>query len=144
MLLSPLPINISPSQPAPQNNCSPTPVNESMPRHRIHTNYKMSCKTTLSAVYQYPIDTILEYPETGATLEEVVGHLFQIQPNHWISPERDFTYSRGEPRGNSKEGITNPLLVHRITGEMVPCIAVKPMPWASIPPLGTPKIYLLL
>ncbi|KAJ3859292.1 hypothetical protein EV359DRAFT_75667 [Lentinula novae-zelandiae] len=83
----------------------------------------MSRKTTLSAVYQYPIDAVLEYPETGATSEEVVGHLFQMQTNRWISPGRDFTYSRGEPRGNSKEGITNPLLVHRVTGEMVPCIA---------------------
>ncbi|GAW08800.1 hypothetical protein LENED_010889 [Lentinula edodes] len=81
MLLNPLPTNISPSQPAPQNNYSPMPVNESMPCHHLHTNYKMSRKTTLSAVYQYPIDTILEYPETGATSEEVVGHLFQMQTN---------------------------------------------------------------
>ncbi|KAJ4463942.1 hypothetical protein C8R41DRAFT_898717 [Lentinula lateritia] len=97
-------------------------VNESAPRHCLYTNYKISRKTTLSVVYRYPVGLVLEYPETGTTSEEVVGHLFELGIDNWISPGRDFTYPRGEPRGNSKECVTNPLLLDSTTGVMVPCI----------------------
>ncbi|KAJ4492439.1 hypothetical protein C8R41DRAFT_765202 [Lentinula lateritia] len=135
MLLNPLPTNVPPlgfsaarhgtQSHTPASESTPrssTSVNESALRHLLHTNYKISRKTTLSVVYQYPADSILEYPETGATSEEVVGHLFELGMDNWISPGRDFAYSRGEPRGNGKECVTNPLLVHSTTGEMVPCI----------------------
>ncbi|KAJ3906921.1 hypothetical protein F5879DRAFT_897100 [Lentinula edodes] len=39
----------------------------------------------------------------------------------WVSPSRDFAYSRGGPRGKGREFVTNPLLVDSM-GEMVPCI----------------------
>ncbi|KAJ3916503.1 hypothetical protein F5877DRAFT_46476 [Lentinula edodes] len=97
-------------------------VNESAPRHCLYTNYKISRKTTLSVVYRYPVGSVLEYPETGTTSEEVVGHLFELGIDNWISPGRDFAYSRGEPRGNSKECVTNSLLLDSTTGAMVPCI----------------------
>ncbi|KAJ3926352.1 MAG: hypothetical protein NXY57DRAFT_1065053 [Lentinula lateritia] len=135
MLLNPLPTNVPPLDlPATRHGTqsyspvtqsashSSMSVNESALRHLLYTDYKISRKTTLSVVYRYPPDSVLEYPETGTTSEEVVGHLFELRMDNWISPGRDFAYSRGEPRGNSKECVTNPLLLHSTTGEMVPCV----------------------
>ncbi|KAJ4463608.1 hypothetical protein C8R41DRAFT_872387 [Lentinula lateritia] len=121
-LLNPLPVDLVglPPGPAPPQ-LSSTPINVTIQRSLLNKNFKMNRKTTISTVYKYPIDATLEYPETGATQEEVVGHLFEMKLEEWVSPSRDFAYSRGGPRGKGREFVTNPLLVDSI-GEMVPCI----------------------
>lgn len=96
-------------------------INLATNRTVIHNRYKLNRKTTLSVVYQYPVDAILEYPETGLEVGEAVGHLFAMRPDAWVSPGRDFAYSRGEPSGKARETVTVPLLVDCTTGEPVPC-----------------------
>lgn len=96
-------------------------INLSTNRTVIHNRYKLNRKTTLSVVYQYPVDAILEYPKTGLEDKEVVGHLFAMRPDAWVSPARDFAYSRGEPSGKARDTVTVPLLVDCTTGEQVPC-----------------------
>ncbi|KAE9384455.1 hypothetical protein BT96DRAFT_950559 [Gymnopus androsaceus JB14] len=112
-------LNPAPQNAAPVENQS---VNTSSERTVLHNNYKLTRKTTLSVVYRYPVDAILEYPETGVDGGEVVGHLFAMKEDAWFSPSRDFAYSRGEPSGKAKETVTVPLLVDSVTGEPVPCI----------------------
>ncbi|KAJ6559272.1 hypothetical protein B0H10DRAFT_2368910 [Mycena sp. CBHHK59/15] len=56
-------------------------------------------KMTLSALYKYPQDTDIEYPETS---EAGVGHLFQLHwspETSWENPTLSFVYSQGAPRG---------------------------------------------
>ncbi|KAJ3756434.1 hypothetical protein EV360DRAFT_84964 [Lentinula raphanica] len=94
-------------------------VNVGVDRTVIHSDYKLSRKSLLSVVYLYGSDTSLEYPETG---DNGVGHLFRMKPEDWESPGADFAYSRGDPRGISREYVTVPLLVDSRNGEMVPCV----------------------
>ncbi|KAE9397253.1 hypothetical protein BT96DRAFT_977114 [Gymnopus androsaceus JB14] len=112
-------LNPAPQNAAPVENQS---VNTSSECTVLHNNYKLTRKTTLSVVYCYPVDAVLEYPETGVDGGEVVGHLFAMKEDAWFSPSRDFAYSRGEPSGKAKETVTVPLLVDSVTGEPVPCI----------------------
>ncbi|KAJ3834076.1 hypothetical protein F5878DRAFT_697457 [Lentinula raphanica] len=96
-------------------------VNISIPRTLCHENYRLSRQTVLSKVYQYDPSTPLEYPDTGAATDVIVGHLFEMSLDMWVSPARDFAYSRGEPRGRSKGQVFCSLLVDSRTGDMVPC-----------------------
>lgn len=114
-LLNPLPTHAAATQ--------PESVNSSSKRVLIHNNYKLNRRTTLSAVYRYPVDAILEYPETGVGPKDLVGHLFEMRQDAWLSPSRDFAYSRGKPSSKTKETVTNPLLVDSTTGELVPCFS---------------------
>lgn len=111
-------LNPIPPQAAPTVNES---VNSSSERTVIHNNYKLNRKTTLSVLYRYPADAVLEYPETGVE-GQVVGHLFAMRKDAWLSPSRNFAYSRGEPSGKAKDPVTIPLLVDLNTGDPVPCI----------------------
>ncbi|KAJ6592130.1 hypothetical protein DFH09DRAFT_1073200 [Mycena vulgaris] len=68
----------------------------------ILSHVRITSKTTLSELYQYPINTDLEYPETS---EMGVGHLFQLQPGTvWGNPTSSFAYSLGSPKGYSLPG----------------------------------------
>lgn len=68
----------------------------------ILSNVQITTKTTLSELYQYPMNTALEYPETS---DSGVGHLFQLQPGTtWDNPTLSFAYSLGSPRGFSQPG----------------------------------------
>lgn len=88
-------------------------------RHNVWLNNK----TTLSALYHYKADTVLEYPRTSDTPKTSVGHLFELSPVHWSHPRLNFAYSQGPPKGQTKDGdhIYCSLLKHDGTGEEVPC-----------------------
>lgn len=111
-------LNPAPHSPATQ----PESFNANIDRSLIHKYYELNRKTTLSSVYCYSVDTILEYPETGVGPKDLVGHLFEMRTDAWLSPSCDFAYSRGIPSGKTSYTVTIPLLVDSITGEPVPCL----------------------
>ncbi|KAJ7711771.1 hypothetical protein B0H16DRAFT_1480052 [Mycena metata] len=49
----------------------------------------------LSILYRYPLNTIVEYPESGA--ENPIGHLFCLDPDDWVLPDLSMAYFRGSP-----------------------------------------------
>lgn len=68
---------------------------------RVKYNIKVNKCTTIQTLYEYPLGTIVEYPTTSISnnLTECVGHLFQVDPENWINPLRNITYSCGPPEG---------------------------------------------
>ncbi|KAF8152705.1 hypothetical protein K438DRAFT_2079307 [Mycena galopus ATCC 62051] len=110
----------------PPSNDAPLPSNfifESSTQHsQKETNIKINRETTLDVLYRYPVDALLEYPETSSTGS--IGHLFHMDPKNWTNPILNVVYSRGEPSGQTlpgKEVFVN-ILTHAVTGEKVPCV----------------------
>ncbi|KAF8058596.1 hypothetical protein FPV67DRAFT_1428067 [Lyophyllum atratum] len=91
--------------------------------HSVRENVKLSRQTTLSKLYEYPLNACLEYPETSESKETVIGHLFKLDPSNWKRPSLDFVYSKGAPKGYSKAGAeyTCHVLVDSRTNIPVPC-----------------------
>lgn len=96
---------------------------DSMIDQRVReTSIKINRQTTLDVLYHYPLNSVLEYPETrrsGST-----GHLFRIDPENWSNPILNVAYSRGMPSGRTKEGceVFVDILVDLATGQKVPCV----------------------
>jgi len=93
----------------------------------IQYNIYLNRKTTLSQLLKYPRGTSVEYADGGGDDQDVVGHLFTMNPEQlgtWSSPLNDFAYSRGAPKGKSKAGeeVFIPFLLDSWTGKPVPCI----------------------
>ncbi|KAJ8468567.1 hypothetical protein ONZ45_g17202 [Pleurotus djamor] len=55
-------------------------------------------QTTLTAIVEHPVGAIVEYPQTGDGPEEIIGHLFHVEPFH-PHPKGDFQYSLGGSHG---------------------------------------------
>jgi hypothetical protein len=89
---------------------------EILTRHNIQLNRQ----TTLETVYYYPLNTLVEYPETS--INGRIGHVFSLDPLNWISPVLNFAYSLGGSHGMSQRDRTvkTTLLVDDL-GEPVPC-----------------------
>ncbi|KAJ7059864.1 hypothetical protein C8F01DRAFT_1253960 [Mycena amicta] len=85
----------------------------------IRYKVAISSRTTLSVLYEHPIGAVVEYPETSASPNEPVGHLFHMDLKNWSCPSLDIAYSRGEPNGQSKQDCD--LLLDR-AGNRVRCI----------------------
>lgn len=98
---------------------------DEVPSDTLHVqhNIQLNRKTRLSKLFRYPLNHVLEYPETCSEKGQPVGHLFQMDPKRWYHPWLDFAYSMGAPMGRSKveEPVYCPLLVDR-SGKQVPCI----------------------
>ncbi|KAJ7898740.1 hypothetical protein B0H13DRAFT_1884193 [Mycena leptocephala] len=77
------------------NNLPPTPQRPPSPSpdEGVEINVKLTSKTTLAALYRYPAEYILEYPETSTA--NPVGHLFRMDPENWLVPDLNIAYSRG-------------------------------------------------
>ena len=86
----------------------------------VEHNVCLNRNTKLHLLFRYLQGTIVEYPETSTA--GPVGHLFEVSPDDWTSPQLNFTYSQGAPTGRMKTGshVFCPLLVDD-NGEMVPC-----------------------
>ncbi|KAJ3762632.1 hypothetical protein EV360DRAFT_35312 [Lentinula raphanica] len=101
-----------------------SPFNTHVERLLRNNDFKLNRKTTLSAVYEYPVGAVVEYPETGSADSGAVGHLFKMEGGgNWASPARNFAYSRGPPRGKERLPVEVPLLVSSVTGQPVLCIS---------------------
>ncbi|KAF9058435.1 hypothetical protein BDP27DRAFT_1241199 [Rhodocollybia butyracea] len=102
---------------------TPPSLNDStVERVLLHSSYQLNRKKVLPSVYRYPVGTVVEYPETMAL--GGIGHIFTMEGDQdWVSPSRDFAYSRGAPRGNAKGTVEVSLLVDSSTGIPVPCIS---------------------
>ncbi|KAJ7222651.1 hypothetical protein C8J57DRAFT_1094515 [Mycena rebaudengoi] len=108
----------SPSTPHPSDFnilISPTP-----PLRQTY-NERVSRQTILSTLFHYPVNSIVEYPATSA--QGSVGHLFEMDPENWMCPSLNITYSLGSPRGQTLAGssVKCQLLVDS-KGVAVPCI----------------------
>lgn len=90
----------------------------------VRHNVNLNRKTTLAKLYTYKLGTYIEYPETGEGDGDIVGHLFQLNPLDWKSPSLDFSYSRGPPKGKSKEGEEVSIhVLDDLGGKNIPCVA---------------------
>lgn len=88
------------SSPAPAPHAPlPPPPTKTIEEHGV----RLTNKTTLSKLYRYPLDTVIEYPETSCT-QDPVGHLFRMDPDDWQVPDLNIVYSRGEPMGRTLSG----------------------------------------
>lgn len=77
-------------------------------------------RTTINKLYRYDEGTIVEYPETSAN--GYIGHLFKLDPNHWVSPSDNFVYAQGVPKGASpKNRPVFCFLLRDDNGELIPC-----------------------
>jgi hypothetical protein len=96
------------------------PVTSPTPARTVEYNVSLNRKTTLHALYHYPLGAVVEYPETSS--EGCIGHLFDVSPDDWLNPRSNFVYAQGEPSGRTKGGhyIWCNLLVDS-NGEKVPC-----------------------
>ncbi|KAJ3771677.1 hypothetical protein FB446DRAFT_789369 [Lentinula raphanica] len=122
-LLNPTTGPPSPSLP-PLAAPSTSSFNVHVQRLLRHVDFKLNRKTTLSAVYEYPVGEVVEYPETGTDNVGAIGHLFKMEGGgNWASPARNFAYSRGPPRGKERFPVEVPLLVSSATGKPVLCIS---------------------
>ncbi|KAJ7112747.1 hypothetical protein C8R43DRAFT_1157399 [Mycena crocata] len=101
-----------------QNQAITTTVSEApVKRHNVPINRI----TTLEILYEYPLDYVLEYPETSAT--GCIGHLFRMDPKDWQDPALNIAYSRGGRMGQTVSGasVQCRLLVNSEDGSLVPC-----------------------
>ncbi|KAJ7506100.1 hypothetical protein B0H11DRAFT_1707331 [Mycena galericulata] len=105
---------MAPSHRSSLTGSEPTTVQQEL-------NVRINAKTSLSILYRYPPNTVLEYPETDAA--KPVGHLFKLDPEDWQMPDLNIVYSRGAPNGQSRVGhhVFLPLMVDG-EGNQVPCI----------------------
>jgi hypothetical protein len=83
-------------------------------------NAQLNQQTTLETVYYYPVNTLVEYPETSVNGR--IGHIFSLEPLNWINPILNFAYSMGGSHGMSQRdrSVTTTLLVDDL-GVPVPC-----------------------
>jgi hypothetical protein len=66
---------------------------------RVETNVELTRETTLSTLYIYDDPRFyLEYPETST---EGTGYLMRRDPDNWINPLSEITYSNGKPSGQT-------------------------------------------
>ena len=86
----------------------------------LEHNIKINRTTSVSKLFRYPLDTIIEYPETS--VNGAIGHLFDISPDNWLNPRLNFAYSQGKPSGRTKRGheVYCDVLVNE-DGVQVPC-----------------------
>jgi hypothetical protein len=86
----------------------------------VHCNIQINRQTTLETVYYYPLNTLMEYPETS--VDGSVGHVFTLDPQEWINPMANFAYSLGGSHGMSQKAkIIKVSLLVDASGERVPC-----------------------
>ncbi|KAF8497998.1 hypothetical protein JB92DRAFT_2817464 [Gautieria morchelliformis] len=91
------------------------------PVHGVQSNVPVTQQTRVQTLYTYPVNTHVEYPSTSA--DGSIGHLFKMDPDHWLNPCEMFCYSQGPPRGRSvlnKPAFTK--LLKDESGNLVPCI----------------------
>ncbi|KAJ7764293.1 hypothetical protein B0H16DRAFT_1799720 [Mycena metata] len=110
-------------------------------------NVQLNQKTRLSKLYRYPLNTVVEYPETGTS--KPVGHLFRLDPDDWQAPELNIAYSKGHPGGQTRPN--SPVFVSVLvdsSGTEVPCISthstchgVKVCPRSDIDALSEPHTF---
>ncbi|KAJ7117533.1 hypothetical protein C8R44DRAFT_626720 [Mycena epipterygia] len=93
--------NREPLPPSVPSEPSSVPAEPSRPTTRY--NLKITERTKLSILYEYPLGPVIEYPETSEE-GDPVGHLFQMDPQNWFCPSQNMVYSKGEPKGCSKAG----------------------------------------
>jgi hypothetical protein len=105
-------------RPATPQNTTPPPI---IPSDTIvHHNIQINQQTTLETVYYYTLNTLLEYPETST--DGSVGHVLTLDPQEWINPVSNFTYSLGGSHGMSQKSKTIKVgALVDASGDQVPC-----------------------
>ncbi|KAJ6578506.1 hypothetical protein B0H19DRAFT_1062987 [Mycena capillaripes] len=122
---------------------APNPARPPSPPQSEH-DVRLTAKTVLSTLYRYPLNSIIEYPETADP--KPVGHLFRLDPDDWQPPELNIAYSKGSPGGQTRADrpVFIPLLVDS-QGNEVPCMeahstchGVKVCPHSDLEALSVP------
>ncbi|KAK0464266.1 uncharacterized protein EV420DRAFT_1263295 [Desarmillaria tabescens] len=89
---------------------------------RIEHNIQLNGRTTLKTLYHYPVDKVIQYPETS---EEMgggnIGHLFTMSSGKQVyNPLKDFAYSLGDPGSAGRKNV-HIYLLQDDCGKPVPC-----------------------
>ncbi len=87
----------------------------------VEYNIQLNTHSKLKKLYHYPIDKIIQYPETSETSNATIGHLFTMSSADAVyNPLKDFAYSLGEPGSAGRKNVfVNPLKDSK--GVKVPC-----------------------
>lgn len=57
--------------------------------------HKLTRQTNATKIARHPVEAVVEYPETGEAINDVIFHQFCIDPNNTIHPHDNIQYSLG-------------------------------------------------
>ncbi|KAF8577156.1 hypothetical protein K439DRAFT_1622297 [Ramaria rubella] len=64
--------------------------------------FKLTRKSAVHAIIDHPVESIVEYPETGSLHGVAIAHIFAISPSQYIHPKDNLQYSLGDSKGGHK------------------------------------------
>ena len=80
---------------------------------------KVNHETVVDRIVEHPLDSIVEYPETGDSADVAVAHVFNVDHNNFEHPQSSFQYSLGKGHGG-RASVTCRLLKSK-SGASVVC-----------------------
>ena len=80
---------------------------------------KVNRETVVDRIVEHPLDSIVEYPETGDSADVAVAHVFNVDHNNFEHPQSSFQYSLGKGHGG-RASVTCRLLKSK-SGASVVC-----------------------
>ncbi|KAJ8457091.1 hypothetical protein ONZ45_g18455 [Pleurotus djamor] len=89
----------------------------------LHKKNYVNRQMRLTAIVEHPVGVVVEYPETGGNPNEVIGHLFHVDPLH-PHPKADFQYSLGDAH-NAHTDVHCGLLVNDDDGNPAFCTRLR-------------------
>lgn len=77
------------------------PVDTMDPAFRPMHHVRIHRQLVLGTLFRHPLGTVLDYPESTNDISQPVGHLIQLDPDHWANPMHNTVYSLGAPNGST-------------------------------------------
>ena len=80
---------------------------------------KVNRETAVDWIIEDPLDSIVEYPETGDSTDIAVAHIFNIDHSDFEHPQSSFQYSLGKGHGGRASVICR--LLKSTSGASIVC-----------------------
>ncbi|KAG8922194.1 hypothetical protein FRC02_012077 [Tulasnella sp. 418] len=103
---------------------NPPPADKFTAEERANGCHHVNQKTKVERIIEHPLDSVVEYPETGANQGESVAHIFPISPDQFRNPKDDIQYSLGGRHG-TVENVRCRFISHIQTNEAALCYKVS-------------------
>ncbi|KAF8581224.1 hypothetical protein K439DRAFT_1619219 [Ramaria rubella] len=87
--------------------------------------FKLTRKSAVHAIIDHPVESIVEYPETGSLHGVAIAHIFAISPSQYIHPKDNLQYSLRDSKGGHKNVGCYLLKSRLCPGKLVPCYQTK-------------------
>lgn len=85
---------------------------------------RITVKSGINAIVDHPPGAIVEFPETGDSMDMAIGHRFRICPEKFIHPKDNIQYSLGGTHGSHSD-VRCFYLHDKDTSEAVACKRTK-------------------